>query len=90
MTQEEEDYLVDQYTTSGFKMSLQFYQHKVISFPATHQDEIANDQARFLQNRYLSWQAAHDSGIFSVNIPSLAIYPSKVQSPIRSTMPHGT
>lgn len=35
MTQEEEDYLVDQYTKSGFKSSLQFYQHKVISFPIT-------------------------------------------------------
>jgi len=56
LTQEEEDYLVDQYTKSGFKNSLQFYQHK---------------------NRYLSWQVAHDSGTFSVNVPSLAIYPSK-------------
>ncbi|KAF9653905.1 alpha/beta-hydrolase [Thelephora ganbajun] len=28
MTQEEEDYLVDQFTKSGFKNSLQFYQHR--------------------------------------------------------------
>jgi len=56
MTQEEEDYLVDQYTKSGFKNSLQFYQHK---------------------NRYLSWQVPHESGTFNVNVPSLAIYPSK-------------
>lgn len=32
MTQEEEDYLVVQYTKSGFKNSLQFYQHTVIPF----------------------------------------------------------
>ena len=32
MTQEEEDYLVEQYTKSGFKNSLQFYQYKVVSF----------------------------------------------------------
>jgi len=56
MTQEEEDYLVEQYTKSGFRNSLQFYQHK---------------------NRYLSWQVPHDSSVFGVNVPSLAIYPSK-------------
>ena len=33
MAQEEEDYLVDQYSKSGFKNSLQFYQHKVIALP---------------------------------------------------------
>lgn len=56
MTQEEEDYLVGQFTKSGFKNSLQFYQHG---------------------NRYLSWQAAHNSGLFDINVPSLAIYPSE-------------
>jgi len=30
-----------------------------------------------VQNRFLSWQVAHDSGIFEITIPSLAIYPSK-------------
>jgi hypothetical protein len=43
LTQEEEDYLVDQYTKSGFKKSLQFYQHKVIPFPTTLYDGIAEE-----------------------------------------------
>lgn len=41
MTQEEEDYLVDRYSKSGFKNSLQFYQHGVICFPIPQQSEIA-------------------------------------------------
>lgn len=43
MTQGEEDYLVDQYTKTGFKNSLQFYQHKVIPFPITVEDEITDN-----------------------------------------------
>ena len=42
MTQAEEDYMVDQFTKSGFKKSLQFYQHGVITFPNTLQDEITD------------------------------------------------
>lgn len=56
LTQDEEDHLVDEYTKTGFKKSLQFYQRG---------------------NGYLSWQVAHDSGVFTVDLPALAIYPSK-------------
>ena len=83
LTQAEEDYMVDQFTKSGFKMSLQFYQHGVIPFLVTLQDEIPDTYSIsfYLQNRYLSWQVAHDSGAFAVTVPSLAIYPGKVQPP---------
>lgn len=43
MTQEEEDYLVQQYTKSGFKNSLQFYQRKVIQFLVVLWYVIADD-----------------------------------------------